>query len=162
MTKKIIGADLALNHGSLVTLEGDILYSYTEGHGMRNDAKSLALLAEVLVAHTPAESEVVIDWDRKAGLWGGGRSPEVAGLITMLVSFYGAVLSERLNCRVYYVTPALVRDCLGLRSDAAKGLVHYNVMELVPERLPNDVNGDNYDAWILAFVLECTKLKGGT
>lgn len=151
----IIGADLALNHGSIVTSAGEVLYCYTNGDGMRSDAKSLALLANVLVSYTPAGSIVAIDWDRKAGQWGGGRSPEVAGLITMLVSFYGAVIAERLACQVYYITPALVRRCLGLRADASKSLCHYNVEDLIPTSLPNDVNGDNYDAWILTYVYEC-------
>lgn len=159
MASVIIGADLALNHGSIVTSEGEVLYYYTTGDGMRSDAKSLALLADVLVSYTPPGSIVAIDWDRKAGLWGGGRSPEVAGLITMLVSFYGAVIAERLGCQVYYITPALVRSCLGLRADASKGLVHYNIEELVPASLSNDVNGDNYDAWILTHVWHCAKEK---
>ncbi len=153
----IVGCDLALIHGALVTSEGELLFAYTGRKGMAVTSEELYDLAQELILHTPSKSTLVIDFDRRAGFWGGGRSPEVAVLITQLVSFYGAMAQGKRNCSVYYVTPGLVRYCLGLPPMCSKSDVHEHARNhgIIPSTLPNDIEGDNHDAFLLCYTFQC-------
>lgn len=151
----IVGADIAINHGCLVDETGAVLLYYTDGLGMLSSTAQLYDRAVQLADATPLGATVAIDWDREQGAWG---SAGVGILITMLVSFYGALLITTRGARPHYVTPGLVRYCLGLTDRTKKKLVHDKARSLwsVPE-FEDDAHGDKLDAWILAQSFYCTK-----
>ena len=132
-----------------------MLMYYSDGVGMLSTVQDLYDRALQLAAATPRRSIVVIDWDRDQGSWG---SANVGVLITMLVSFYGALLLSTRNSRPHYVSPGLVRHCLGLSERAKKKAVHDKARDLwfVPE-FSDDAHGDKMDAWLLAQTFYCTK-----
>ncbi len=74
----------------------------------------------------------------------------------MLVSFYGGLAQAKKKCDVHYVTPELVRFCLGLPPMCRKSEVHDHVAPITPAHLPRDIEGDNVDAWLLTHVFECS------
>lgn len=152
----VVGADISLKHGALVTLEGEILLAYTGRKGMDVTADELWSLACELHDNTPYKAIIAVDFDRDSCYWGGGRSPQVSVLITLLVGFYTALVRSKLSCSVHLVTPALVRDCLGVHRTTSKSGVHDHIKNIVPTTLFNDLEGDNWDAWILAHTLTCS------
>jgi hypothetical protein len=150
----IVGADLALNHGAIVDINGNLVHEYHDGLGMMSSADMLYARAMQCSAVTPEGCTVVVDWDRNMATW--GSHPTTGVLITMLLSFYGALCRTR-DCDVHYVTPDLIRYCLGLAPQTIKSDVHEAVKKLAPPLLKRDSHGDNIDAWLLAYTFVCTK-----
>lgn len=151
----IVGADIALNHGALVTTDGQLLCYYEDGIGMMSGASDLYAIADKLARNTPAGSTVIIEWDRDMGHW---RSPTVGVLMTMLAAFYGGIIQATRDCEVHYVTPALVRFCLGLEPTTSKKNMHAAICEQYKrEPFMNDRHGDVMDAWILCQSWACAK-----
>jgi hypothetical protein len=148
----IIGADLAIRHGALVDINGNLLHSYKNELGMMSSFTDLFDIAETSYHATPIGAIIAIDFDRTLGSW--NRNPEQGILLTMLVAFYGALCHA--TCDVHYVTPSLVRSCLGLPRTAHKSEVHHAVKDLVPKGLYKDSKGDNIDSWVLAWTYECS------
>lgn len=153
----VIGADLALNHGALVGIDGTVLAQYSNGIGMLSGPADLYSIACLFSRNTPANSIVIVDWDRDSGNW---RSPTVGCLMTMLASFYGALAMSVRRSTVHYIAPRQVRECLGLEQKAAKSLVHEAaaVLYQIPD-FEQDKHGDVLDAWLLAQTWECSKLQ---
>lgn len=147
----IIGADIALNHGALVTDTGKVIFNYTDGLGMRSRADDLYQRAQQLLTFTPKRATIVIDFDREMGSWGG--KPSVALLMTMLVSMYGA-LAQNTRRTVVYATPSLLRYCVGAPLMSSKKEVHDLVREHAPTFV-GDKHGDMLDAWLLAWAYKC-------
>lgn len=150
----IIGADLALNHGSLVRSDGLVLYTYTEGWGMQSYPDQLWQLAEQLTAVTPRNCIIAIDWSKDSGHW--GKDATVAVLITMLISAYAAMCKIRGNCTIHFIDPSTVRYCLGLPPTAHKKLCHSAVREVAPRFEDDGRYYDQIDAWILSYVYKCS------
>lgn len=147
----IIGADLALNHGCLVTARGVVLFNYTDGIGMRSRAGDLYDRAKQILSFTPKRATVVIDFDRDMGSWGG--KPATALLMTMLVSMYGA-LAQSSGRTIIYATPALLRYCVDAPIMSTKKEVHALVSTYAP-KFAGDTHGDMLDAWLLAHAYQC-------
>ena len=150
----LIGADLALNHGSLVDVNGNILCYYEDGKGMMSGSDDLYAIAQLVSRNTPYRATVIIDFDRKMGNWGG---VETAILMTMLISFYGALAQVARKCEVHFVTPALVRYCMGHPETMTKKDLHAAIKEQynMPDGFPNDKHGDLMDAWLLCQAWAC-------
>jgi hypothetical protein len=146
----IIGADISLRHGALVTRSGNILFEYTNGCGMDCGIPELYTRAQELLTYTPRRAKVVIDFDRDSGNWG---KPSVAILIAILCSMYGA-LAQNSGRLVIYATPELIRHCVGLDPYKSKKEVHEHVRPYAPQ-YPVDKNGDKLDAWLLAYCYSC-------
>lgn len=146
----IIGCDLALNHGALVTDQGLIIHEYSSGHG--NDSQvgqlySMALEARSAIHRAIVESIIVptfgyrehrtytiaIDWDRNSGSWGTrfdgkgrrkGSTPITAILMTALINQFIAICVALDNAEVHVVSPSMIRRCLGLGPRVSKEIVH--------------------------------------
>lgn len=145
-----VGADLALNHGALVTSDGAVLCYYTDGKGMMSGTEDLYAIACLLSRNTPARSVVIIDFDRKMGHWG---NPETAILMTMLIGFYGALAQSARHCEVHFVTPSLVRYCLGFPETMTKKDLHAAIVDR--PTFDDDKHGDKLDSWLLCQSWEC-------
>lgn len=157
----VIGADLALNHGALVTSR-KVLYIYQTGAGMQSSVETLRQRAIVLVNALPRNCVLAIDWDRTSGSW--GKNPLVGTLMTILNISFGVLAIERKNAEVHYVTPNVIRNCLGLPARCKKEFVHSSVV--VPKfilsfplsgskMIKDHLYGDLIDAWILADTFSC-------
>lgn len=149
----IVGADLAIKHGSLVDLDGNIIYVYKDRDGLISNVDELFEVARLCANATPRKAIVCIDWDRNISSW--GDNPQVGTLITMICSFYGALCRVK-GCQVNYVTPNIIRVCLGLEGMCSKADVHWNVRNLAP-KFDDDLEGDLLDAWLLAYTYACSK-----
>lgn len=151
----VIGADVAINHAALVNQHGEVLHYFDDGNGMLSTTEQLYEKAVELANATPKSSVVVIDFDRDQGSWG---PPKVGILITMQVAFYGALITATRDCQVHYVTPALVRYCLGLPNTTSKKDLHIAVHKMYPDTVYiKDPHGDKMDAWVLAVTYECAR-----
>lgn len=153
MTPLIVGADLAIKHGSLVDIHGNILHIYKDQLGLISNVEELFQTARAAANATPRKSVVCIDWDRNQGHW--GNNPTIGVLITMIVGFYGALVRTK-GCDVHYVTPSIIRVCLGLQDQCSKEDVHFNVRNFCPH-FEDDPEGDMLDAWLLAWTYKCSK-----
>lgn len=150
---KPVGADLALNHGAVVDLDGTVYYEWLTDKGLSLSPEELWNRARIIAEACPVYCEVAFDWDRTSGGW--GNDPRVGQLITMLVSFTSAILQSR-GCRVLYITPSKLRDCLGFLDSASKVDVHAAFKSEAPV-FENDKHKDKMEAWLLAKVSECSR-----
>lgn len=157
MYKLICAADLALTHGAIVDINGKIWYAYTGRTGLAVKSEGLYDLALELYYNTPHGAILVIDWCRHSGSWGNkGRGSVTAMLMTQLISFYAAICTYDNDNVVHFIEPALVRYCVGLPANTNKFDVHHHCAKLFPKDLPDDISGDNRDAWLLAYTLQCS------
>lgn len=174
----IIGCDLALNHGALVTDQGLIIHEYSSGHG--NDSQVGQLYSMALEARSAIHRAIpnkpytiAIDWDRNSGSWGTrfdgkgrrkGSTPITAILMTALINQFIAICVALDNAEVHVVSPSMIRRCLGLGSRVSKEIVHKHCKDngLLPKsvyplrRSNQDVKGDIIDAYLLASTLSCS------
>lgn len=134
--------------------DGAVLCYYEDGKGMVSGTEDLYNTACLLSRNTPLRATVIIDFDRKMGHWG---NPETAVLMTMLIGFYGALAKSARRCEVHFVTPSLVRYCLGHPEQMTKKDLHAAVKSAynMPDGFPNDRHGDIMDAWLLCQSWEC-------
>lgn len=158
----VIGADLAINHGALVT-DNKIVYTYQTGAGMQSSAETLRQRAIVLVDKLPRNCTLAIDWDRTSGSW--GKNPLVGTLMTILNISFGVLAIEIKNANVHYITPKVIRECLNLPVRCKKEFVHSSV--IVPnfivthhitgsKLIKDNLYGDLVDAWLLADTFNCS------
>lgn len=153
MSPLLLGADLAIKHGALVDINGRVLHLYRDQVGLISNVEELYQVARLCANATPSKSTVCIDWDRNQGSW--GNNPTVGVLITLIVGFYGALCRVK-GCDVHYVTPSIIRVCLGLQDQCSKEDVHWNVRNFCPV-FADDPAGDLLDAWLLAYTYTCSK-----
>jgi hypothetical protein len=145
----VVGADIALTHGALVTLDGRVLHRYYDQPGMSGSVDDWFATAFLAAGKVPLRSIVIVDWDRDIGRW--GHNPTIGVLLTMSIAFFVGQCFIR-NCSVHLVTPAMVREALGLDRYCSKETVHGATELLVPPRLFRDSDGDCHDAWLLAHL----------
>lgn len=153
MSPLIVGADLAIKHGSIVDINGNILHVYQDQLGLISTVEDLYQTARKAANATPPKSIVCIDWDRNIGHW--GDNPTIGVMITMIVGMYGTMCRIK-GCEVNFVTPTIIRVCLGLEEMTSKEDVHFNVRNICP-LFVNDTDGDLLDAWLLAHTYVCSK-----
>ena len=164
--KLVVGADLALRHGALVSAAGEIIYTYTSLDGMDSTLESIYIRIKNIIEALPIESVAVIDWDRTIGSWGKGRSNSNVGTLLTLVNWgVGLLARESRKAQVHFVAPAQVRKALGLPPGTSKRDVHKLTAHMLPDTLMGtkfhkdaDVRGDCKDAFLLARTFDITKL----
>lgn len=149
----VVGADLAIRHGAIVDINGTVLHVYKDQLGLLSNVEELFQTARVAANATPRKCIVCIDWDRNQGHW--GNNPTVGVLITMICGMYGTLCRMK-GCDVNYVTPSIIRVCLGLEQMTNKEDVHFNVRNFAPV-FADDPEGDLLDAWLLAYTYVCSK-----
>lgn len=163
----IIGADLALNHGAMVSADGYIVKVYGKGKGLSSTVEELFEQALELSSYIPYNSNVAIDWDRNIASFGGISKTGV--LMTVLVIHFIDILRLQNKCQCTLVAPSQIRKMLKLPLTCKKEIVHAKVnfpnhindFKYRKEKVnlpiraaePKEVKGDLKDAYILARYL---------
>lgn len=148
----IIGADLALKHGALVDIDGNVIFTYTDRPGLDTTLEDVFQTARIAATATPSRSIIIIDFDRTQGSWSAGST---GTLITLLTGYYTALVRTK-RCLVSYCSPNQVRLCLGCQPFCSKEDVHFAARDYIPAGL-DDPEGDKIDAWLLALTYQCSK-----
>ncbi len=159
----IYGADIAINHGAIVDEYGTIIYTYETTLGMRSTLEDLYQQADITASMIPHNSIVVIDWDRNISSWDKGKA-STGTLLTLVAWTVGLICRRERGIQVSFVSPEIVRKCLGLSTRASKAEVHKAIQNILPKTLLGtkyhknyEVRGDCKDAWLLAKTYHMSK-----
>lgn len=170
----IVGADLALRHGAIVSAAGEIIHIFQSKDGMDSSLESIRVRAREAALSLPKYCTVVVDWDRDIASWDRkntkGRiiqkNAKVGTLLTLMNWGFGLLARELRSAHVHFVAPSQIRASLGLRPQAPKSEVHKVTMHLRPQTLrgtkfhtDSDVRGDCIDGWLLAWLYPSTRLR---
>lgn len=163
MRPTIYGADIAINHGAIVNELGQIIYTYETTLGMRSSLEDLYQQADITASMIPQNSIVVIDWDRNISSWDKGKG-STGTFLTLAAWTVGIICRRERQIQVSFVSPEIVRKCLGLGPKTSKKEVHRAVEKILPKYLLGtkfhknyEVRGDCKDAWLLAYTYNLSK-----
>ena len=102
-----------------------------------------------------------LDYSAMFATW--GRDPRIGSFMMVLITMYSMLCLERNSCKIHLITPALVRECLGLKQRCSKKDVWDRVEQDMPlhvKKAKGPAGEDIRDAWILCRVLDCAVENG--
>lgn len=165
----IVGVDLALRHGAIVSSAGEIIHIFQSKDGMDSTLESIYARSREAAQALPRGCIAVIDWDRTISSWnrkGRGNNSNVGTLLTLMSWGFGILARELKSAQVHFVSPSQVRAALGLSPQTSKTDVHKATKHLRPLTIQGtkfhkdaDVRGDCVDGWLLAFTYPSTRLR---
>lgn len=153
---RIVGADLAINHGAICDNKGNVLYSYKAGNGMRSTFKDLYLTG-INAGKSIRKGDIIsVDWDNRMGSW--GNNPKTGILMTVVITSFITYCVQKFQSKIKLISPSEVRTCLGLPVTTSKKDIHTVWSNDIPKSLlslKNPVKEDAIDAWILTVASSC-------
>lgn len=167
----LVGADLA-THGAIVDSNGKVLYVYEDVINLGYELEDMDKITLHLASFVPLGSNVAVDWDKTTYAWGNFtnkaaiiKNAQISSMLTLLAIMFGMHCRYLRKCTIRFITPAQVRQCLGLKRNCDKSEVHKATEHLMPPTIAGkcfpraDVRGDKKDAWILTHVWSCATKK---